>query len=607
MDTQFILATQPGSFKTYPKNDEFFVKTDKGYLALLHISDFPIRPLFLWINDFFVEDVDITLQFKMEKNISLVRTNIGRSIQELDTQENYVTSGTAGEDAATQIEDLLEINEGITRNNNQIINAFVVLQLFNLDPNKLLDQVVELQHHLQNKGFTGSFRLFQNDQMYDFVRIHNQYNHLIDDYGKQMPLETFANGISFEQQSFYDDSPYSNFLGQSKTDGVVLLDTWKTTAERASYDELIVGKKGSGKSTFMKLKILNEFKRGTRQFILDAELEYYPLVLYVGGVVVDMKKHRLNPLEIFDSDFTSHLSKLSLFHSLLFRDTKQNVLDALHDFIVQYYKLIGMTNETDYSTYKQTEYPTYSMLLRVLRKTLYSNGSESGEINEKLHPLQVELLLSVEMLLKKVTDAEYQIFDGHTTFEFIDESLVCFDVSEVSKYGYKNAIYFLMTSMMWEAVAMNRKDMDTNPIRTKIWIDECASLLKSTSITLLEFVEAMVRRGRKYLASTVFASQLLKDFLPTGEGPIQDLIRAIFSLTEYKYIMQVSEEDMKLVEEYLPNVTETERNLIRAFNEYGDCLLVMQNVNIPFQVYLPEQYEAVMNGALTHQEDAEDV
>ena len=603
MDAEFILDTQPNSFKAIPKNDEFFVKLGNGYLAILHVYDFPIRPNFFWIEQLISQGVEVTIGYKKADQLSALKS-IGKSINELETQPQFDTSGTALQNAANQIDDLTNIFQLVDRGGESIADVFITLQLTDLNPYNLLDRVNKIKTNLQISQFETTFKLFENTMMLDFVMGRNTEKSL-SNYGKQMPLSTLVKGLSFRQQSFVDTTKFADFLGYSHSGGIVMLDTWLKTASRLSFDKFFVGKKGSGKSTAMKIDIINNFKKKIRQFILDAEKEYGKLTEYLGGRMIDVSTAKINLLQMFH-DWVTHLSMLTEILQMLFPSESSASIDFLKQTIVQYYHSRGITKDTDFLSLENEDFPTFNEIRIALRQTLYDtfHGDINRNIvNPNIHPSQIQLYFDAERMLNKFCDEEYMIFDGYTTFNITDDNLVCFDISAIINFNseLRQTLYFTLTNFIWKEVEKNRSEkqkLSGKIKRIAIYLDECHHLLKSNNLFILNFIENLLRRGRKYLAGMIFASQRLQDFIPSGEGEVVDAIKTIFALVEYKFIMQVDEMDMQLIEEFLPKITEVEQNIIRDFEYEGECLLSVSNINLPFRFLLPPVYEDLIDGQL---------
>jgi len=604
MDADFIMNTKSGAMKFTPKSDAYFVKIGTGYLAILHVHDFPIYPSHFWLEHIIAQGAEVTIGYQLADKVEALES-IGKSKNELATQPSFTTDGNAELSAMNQIEDLNEMFQLIDRGAEHIANIFVTLQLHGMNPYELLQKVERIQSDLQSRQFEISFKLFENKMMYDFVTGNNNNTPILQ-YGKQMPLSTFIQGLAFRQQSFVDSTPLADFLGYSHSGGVVLVDGWKKDERRLSFDEFYAGRKGSGKSTALKIQLINNYKKHVRQFVLDAEQEYGMIVSYLGGRHIDVCKEKVNLLQV-DEEWLTHLSNLTQSLEMLFPKIQIEYINFFKQCIIQVYKSRGIDESTNFLTLRPTDFPTFSDVREQVRKVLYAEHYEDvsrNVLNPKIDARQVHLYLAVEQMLKEFTEAEYAVFDGYTTFDIDHDELVCFDISEVIKWNkaLKQTMYFKLTSLMWRQVEINRdlKEREQRGIRRiALFLDECHHLLKTESEYILRFVETLLRRGRKYLAKIVLATQRLADLIPSGSGNIVDIIQTIFFLVEYKYIMQVDEKDMELIKQYLPHITPVERSIIRTFHKNGDCLLNVGQSNIPFRFFLPPVYEDLMDGQLT--------
>ena len=132
---------------------------------------------------------------------------------------------------------------------------------------------------------------------------------------------------------------YGTFLGTTNTnDGTALLDTHTLSDDRISYNVVMVGLMGSGKSTTLKRLLEDDAIRGNYVRGFDPSGEFRPLIMRLGGVYIslDGSDGILNALEILQTSdegqnmcFINHLAKLRTVYSLLVPDLQ---LDDTNDF-----------------------------------------------------------------------------------------------------------------------------------------------------------------------------------------------------------------------------------------------------------------------------------
>lgn len=122
----------------------------------------------------------------------------------------------------------------------------------------------------------------------------------LKDYSVYLPSLTLSAGFPFTKTNFNDSLGY--LLGSDlHTDLPVFFDNYFLNNLRTSHNIAIVSSTGGGKSFTMKKMIVNEFVKGTKIFIFDAENEYEKLVKRNGGEYIDLYSRKggiINPLQI---------------------------------------------------------------------------------------------------------------------------------------------------------------------------------------------------------------------------------------------------------------------------------------------------------------------
>ena len=143
--------------------------------------------------------------------------------------------------------------------------------------------------------------------------------------------------------------------------------------------------------------IINEFARGTKIFIWDAENEYKNLVLRNGGEYIDLYSKKggiINPLQIryipsdddnkelkeTDCPLAKHLGFLEAFFKTAFESITEKELVMLLSVVESLYNSKGIYKNTSINTLQSLspkDYPIFSELYEYL--PVYKKKLESGE------------------------------------------------------------------------------------------------------------------------------------------------------------------------------------------------------------------------------------
>ena len=271
----------------------------------------------------------------------------------------------------------------------------------------------------------------------------------LDDYSIYLPTLTLSAGFPFTKTYFNDSSGY--MLGVDlHTSLPIFFDPFVINNQRTSHNIAIVSSTGGGKSFTMKKMIINEYARGTKIFILDAENEYKNLVISNGGEYIDLYSKKggiINPLQIryipsddedketkeTDCPLAKHLGFLEAFFKTAFEDITEKELVMLLSVVESLYNTKGIFKNTSINTLQSlspSDYPIFSELYEYL--PVYKKQIESNEKKKLID--QLEILVS-----RFLTGTDSYLFDGHTNID-LSNDLIAFNLQELLYSGNQRLI-----------------------------------------------------------------------------------------------------------------------------------------------------------------------
>lgn len=569
--------------------EQSYIKINNKFVAPVVVSGYPAYLKDLQLANLvssFTNTVtlDVTLR---DKNV--VIDNINNSLDELKSRGNITQTTGDLMDAGTEFDKLRAIRDDIVNGNEQI--RFVTLRFL-----VSASSLNELQINLED--IKKKFNEIGLDYFIPINQMQKEYESMISSsniIGNPFPLyNTFARQFPFYYQSLFD--PRGTFWGYTTTGGLAYVDTFFKTHNRESYDILITGKKGSGKTITLKELIQSAIMVGNKVFALDVESEYYPLAEVLEGQVIKMTKNSLiNVLQLSKSidesvedddtkatNFTSEMSRIAAFFYQYAPNLSDKEADKLKDLIYELYQEFDITEETDISKLSAEDYPILSDLLNLLRKKLY--GSEEGIYKKDLNVNQITVLENLEICIKPIAEGMYSnMFNGYTNVNISDNNLIIFDVKNLCEMEDKacNAQLFNILSIMWAATCRNIAYNNTirHPFDRRFVvsvIDESHRYINARNINVTSYIEKLTRRSRKYFAGLWFASQSALDYSPPGEEEGAAIVNTIFDLVQYKIIMKqsVAEKNIEKLKELFPQFSRTELKNVKKFSE-GEMLLAM--------------------------------
>lgn len=267
-----------------------------------------------------------------------------------------------------------------------------------------------------------------------------------------------------------------------------------------NYNGIIFATSGAGKSFSAKLEAYRSLFRGINVYVIDPEGEFKTLCDYVGGTNIDINpesKTKVNPLQFFSSDTDSkevmrtHLGVVKGLLKIWLSEDAYN-RGIVSKAVNETYASKGIILD-DPSTYSKKP-PTISDLINIFEK----QGTEGKRI-------------AVELLEYSHKGEMGDLYDNPSTDDVdFDSPMVVFNIQKVPDQE-KQASIFYLSNFIWQKVLSNRN-------RKVLIIDEAHLLLKDESSA--NFMENLVRRGRKYNLGVISISQDVDDFLKSPQGSV---------------------------------------------------------------------------------------
>ena len=415
----------------------------------------------------------------------------------------------------------------------------------------------------------------------------------LKDYSNYFPTLTLGAGFSFTKASFIDSSGY--MLGVDiHTSLPVFFDPFVLTNKRTSHNLAIVSSTGGGKSFTMKKMIVNEYARGTKIFIFDAENEYEKLVKANDGEYIDLyskKGGMINPLQIryipsdedqetkeTDCPLAKHLGFLEAFFKSAFDNINEKELVMLLAILESLYNKKGIYKNTSINTLqtlKSEDYPIFTDLYNYLPE--YKKQVESVEKIKIIDQLQI-------LISRFLTGTDSYLFNSHTSID-LNNDLIAFNLQELLYSGNQrivntqilNLLTYLNNSIVGNKI-VNEKRESGDKQHISIIVDEFHLYIDENNNEVIKNFGQLARRCRKYNTNLILSSQCISDFL--GNANVLRHATAIFNNCQYSMVGMLKEDDLKAYLELFKNnpLTDTQIEfLLKA--KRGEFLLNIDNKN----------------------------
>ena len=505
-----------------------------------------------------------------------------------DLQETVVAEGN--------LQDVTNLVASMHRNREPLIHTAVYIEIMSHD----IDMLKELQTEVLTELIRSKLNVdkLMLRQQQGFVSVMpSGYNALGDQFERVLPASSGANLFPFNYSGKTDANGF--YLGRDKYGSNIIVDFNKRADDKTNANILILGNSGQGKSYLTKLIITNLLESGMNIICLDPEHEYEDMANNLGGCFVDLMsgEYLINPLEPkawSDSDDDAEIdastpeafkrkTKLSQHISFLrdffasYKDFTDSQIDTIEIMLEKLYRKWNISDSTDFSRLKATDYPKMSDLYEFIEEQ-YKDFDRTDKPIYTENLLQ-EILLGIHSMC---VGAESKFFNGHTNIK--TDRLVVFGVKgllQASK-NIKNALLFNALSYMTNALLTIGN--------TAGIIDELYLFL--SNLVAVEYIRNASKRVRKKDSSIILASQNLEDFSLPG---IAEYTKPLFAIPTHSFLFNAGNIDSKFYMDTL-QIDESEFNLIR-YPQRGVCLYKCGNERYNLMVIAPKYKEELFGKA----------
>lgn len=394
------------------------------------------------------------------------------------------------------------------------------------------------------------------------------------------PLRSVIGGFPFASSGFNDGSGYLFATlsdSNNSTSSNMILDLWKREHDRNNSNIVIMGESGSGKSTKLKDIELMEYAMGTKIIVIDPEREQKHLCKKLKGNWINAGggSGRINPLQVRVlptdpdevkeeedglPDLAAFLMHLKAWFQMACPEITITQLNMLEEMLIITYQKFGMTWESDFTQYKNEDYPIMENLLGTIEQQLLSVEDE-----RKKDMLQIK-----DFVKNMVTGSLQFLWNGHTTINFDSDFIVIdtYDLQDTPDY-IKGAQYYNILTWIWLEASRNRKE------RAMIVGDEAYLMIDRRIPQSLIFLRNSLKRARKYEIAFVLVSHSLVDFL---DESVKVYGEAILDSSSIKILMGCDGKNLEDTVK-LYKLTEAEEETL-AMKQRGLALMIIGKIHM---------------------------
>ena len=458
---------------------------------------------------------------------------------------------------------------------------------------------IQVRNFLETMGLRAVSLMFEQEKVLKSIVPIFPKQDVEARVGIPIPTPTLAAMYPFVFDCIKDPG-LSTLFGVDFSGGVILFNQFlyqiKKEHNRNNANMILLGTSGSGKSTAAKLLLRSHIRNQYQVICIDPEGELKDMASNFGGDYISLGKGGnfglINPLEIVadtdeDSDgisadlshsiLTKSLQEIKAFLKYLYPTIEEDVLALFSEVLQDTYKRYKIDFDTDFSTLKPEDYPTFDDVYATIKGRLLAMNEATQE-----RAIMERLELKIRPLVKELR----YFFTGHTSIT-IDSDFVVFNIRELmnSDENVKNASFFNILKYAW-GLCLDKS------INTVLMVDEAHVLLSSHNELGAEFLAQVQRRSRKYNTGTIIITQQPTDFAAPN---IINHGKAIFDNASYYLVMGLKKQAIEDLSKLI-DINESEQEAIKFFNQ-GEALFVCGSRRMRISVYVtPEELESFGSG-----------
>lgn len=602
-------------------DDERYIKTGDGYCSCVMIYEYPAEAYDFWLTRLMnIDGVFSVIDVSTEENED-AQDAIIASLNELDVRYAHADDEGTSIEAEQNFKLLKNMLTSIKTQGEVIKLIQCRLYVSGRTKAEVDERVATIIKDLEGEDYRAAVFLYETEFAYKalFQPYMKQTKERNKRVGNPLPARSLAGGYQFNFEQL--DDPYGIHIGSSSTWGNIIYDQFCKTLTRLSYDALLVGKKGSGKSTLMKLLMKNNAIIGNYIRVIDVSGEFTDIALALGGKIVTLNGRDgiINYLEVFRTDedeaisFANHLSKLNTFYKFMAPTADEDDRNEFEEYVRRLYEVKGLWLSNSQAPQKITGlppqlYPTFSDLLALIRSDLYEDV-QTRRINPGMSPSKWRRLESIELTIGNLVHSYGKMFNGYTSLpDLTNEKIIVYNVESVSnlKPEIFNTLLFNVMSLMLDDMirigAPSKRMYEAGvPIyqipKLLLMIDEAHKFINTRNLLALDYMINIMREGRKYFTGLTFASQSIRDFAPqSNDSEAVEKLKLLFELTQYKFIMQQETNCLNLMRTIFEDtLTESQLKQIPRFGQ-GECFLMTGDDVLHTHIQITEQEEKLFKG-----------
>ncbi len=518
------------------------------YECYMSLKGLNTKQDYYYLRSIFSSGYDISLMYRKPKDFSDMKT-LNSAFAELQSSQKYDKTMTGIVKNKVQERQLYRITTDLEMAKGELFSIDFIVKVVANDLETLNQRITQLHVH-----YKGKLELLDNiyKQKSMVTKFHKFGVDISDKY--IIPDEHLSYSYPFNFVKFVQKG---GLLKNADRENLLILDYQKKGGNQLSFGFMIFGDKGSGKSTFLKEKSLDDiYHYNGNVIMIDFDSETETMVNNFGGSFVDIAGMPINILRVninplATKNVEDHIVFVSNCLTVLYEDINERYLRKI---ISEVYNDFGVTND---SIFEKHDYPTISDIKdkiannkEVEAQKLFDILSDMDmlypyltqvdrgfEFDNKLISISFNSIKRNDILTNMMMYYFVTLISRRTSLNHFEIKYYQDDDEKLQKY-LKYYMKLINDEKNYEKVCKyGREDIkkyfDKNKKMFSIYFDEAHRIFKYP--TLVQNLIPIAREDRKYFTSLIFADQSTHSLETNSDFLL------IYSLMQYKIFFSLEE------------------------------------------------------------------
>ncbi|MBF2356029.1 hypothetical protein IA807_14010 [Listeria seeligeri] len=625
VDKEFISMIQPqGNMST----SERYIRKGDGYETCLEIYGYPRENPPFWGDKIFNQPGVITvIDIKDMTKEKLIRA-LNNSIEEQERRWSEARNAAQKKTAKAEYDSLNHLLEDLIYGSETAKEIVTRLYLYAPTVAELNKNTRTIQSDMSAKGYHLTTFLSELNHQWESLFIsYKRQNIKLKRRGQEIKTFSLAASYPFNFSQLMDERGL--YIGYTRTKGVVLLDLFTKNDIRRSYNFVLIGTMGAGKSEALKKFSSHNTIIGNYTYIFSVSNEFKRQAESLGGIHLDLngKDGAVNPLQVFGTEitdekfleideqasFTAFISAKKVDFSF-YQGAQDSEIESEYEIrLRQFYQHWCAEHQMTMdkiTQYENDQYPIFSDFLDYLTGIYYVDIKKQV-VNPVLTKFEQSRFDKIILTLRGIISNYGNIFNQKTSFPDLEKNHHCvFNMESLLKQNNNifNAQFFNILSIVLDtAIRRGQKEKylfdrgqksSWDIIYSMILIDEFANITKSGNELAIQKIDRFFREGRKYFLSGGYATQNFHDVLPEViTSKMDEVMKQMFNLATYKFVMNQDAESVERISEaFRGQFSHAELERIPKLKTGNTILSISGCGNIHFKFDISHREKMIFDG-----------